>query len=99
MTRTPGRFIRTHGDTSDTPARRDPRARMARPGGISSSVERQLPKLERRVRFPYPALRRAPGRSAAELVAQGGDLRAQHGDLGLEPREAVVLDRGARFRG
>src|SRR5687768_2542810 len=26
------------------------------PRGISSSVERQLPKLERRVRFPYPAL-------------------------------------------
>src|SRR5687768_5603696 len=24
--------------------------------GISSSVERKLPKLERRVRFPYPAL-------------------------------------------
>src|SRR3954453_21435521 len=37
-------------------------ARMRASRGISSSVERQLPKLERRVRFPYPALdpRRLP---------------------------------------
>src|SRR5436305_7640821 len=33
----------------------DRAARMGNPRGISSSVERQLPKLERRVRFPYPA--------------------------------------------
>ena len=35
-------------------------ARMRAPRGISSSVERELPKLERRVRFPYPALAEAP---------------------------------------
>src|SRR4051795_3113319 len=38
------------------PALRTLAARMRASRGISSSVERQLPKLERRVRFPYPAL-------------------------------------------
>src|SRR5271170_6295416 len=37
--------------TRQTLARYDSR----RSSGISSSVERELPKLERRVRFPYPA--------------------------------------------
>src|SRR5690606_2409767 len=35
-------------------------ARIGHSRGISSSVERELPKLERRARFPYPALAEAP---------------------------------------
>src|SRR4051794_37466784 len=49
----------------------------ARSRGISSSVERQLPKLERWVRFPYPAF----------SAQRRGPLVLAPAALGLEDRE------------
>src|SRR5579863_7328618 len=40
-----------------------------RAGGISSSVERELPKLERRVRFPYPASGKGVQANGSRLAA------------------------------
>src|SRR3954464_13561980 len=71
----------------------------ARSRGISSSVERQLPKLERWVRFPYPALPAQPSRplvlapaAALGLEDREKDLRAVVGAhvLELEGDVAVV---------
>src|SRR3954466_7510038 len=62
-------------------------ARMRAPRGISSSVERELPKLERRVRFPYPACMKAPLRRGFRVsgyqVAVGSHSRDR---LAQQPR-------------
>ncbi len=53
------------------------------PGGISSSVERELPKLERRVRFPYPASRNLHDPSirlaSSDRVNRFGHQSSKHG--------------------
>src|SRR5437016_5373594 len=64
----------------------------SRAGGISSSVERELPKLERRVRFPYPALVERPanvGLGDAESCVRGPS--ASPGALGCRGSEAETV--------
>src|SRR3954452_17431565 len=64
----------------------------ARPRGISSSVERQLPKLERWVRFPYPALRKPGPLPGFRASGPAAPQRSAGEDRLGDPVGAAVLD-------